>query len=296
MDLVGTFLRLAAAADKLAGGPAEIRPLELDRDWPAIEALLRREEWPFVRADLEVGHAQPKAVGHVARVDGRFAGFFTTHAFGDVGYLDMMIVDAAFRGRTVARPLYLQTLRALQDQGVRGMVVHTTNDSARLIRLLGFQPGIDFTLWTRDPRGSGDPGAVDHTTDREAILTADAAAFGMRREAWIDALLAQPEVRFVRRGAAQAVLRPRAVQAVCIDAVSGTSEGVQALVDGIVAACGDRELQCFARTGGALEERLRHHGFTVPDFFVPIGPLTEWRQGDTSDLGATEQLHSLMWL
>ncbi|MCA9572273.1 MAG: GNAT family N-acetyltransferase, partial [Myxococcales bacterium] len=145
MNLLTTFLTLAERARALVPDAVDVQPLDLDRDWPDIESLLRREEWPFVRADLELGDAQPGQTSFVARRDGRFAGFFTAHLFpgqdGPVGYLDMMVIHPDHRGQTVARPLYLRTLQALHLQGAVGLVVHTTNDSARLIRLLGFQPG-----------------------------------------------------------------------------------------------------------------------------------------------------------
>ena len=295
MKLVDLFLKLAAAADKLAQGPAKLRPLDLDADWPQIERLMTLEQWPFLRSDLAVGAAQPRGVSHVAEVNGAFAGFFTTHAFDRVGYLDMMIIDPAFRGQTVARPLYLQTLRTLQDQGIEGLVVHTTNDSARLVTLLGFQAGMDFTLLER-PAGTS-TGAPKTTSDRAALLTLDAQIFGAPRTPWLDALLDEPSVRFVTLEGASLCLRPRAGGALCLDAVnSPDDDALRALVDHVVQTCGDHTLQCFARTGSALHAHLQTHGFQVPAFFVPIGPLVEWRQGKTRDLGTSDRVQSLMWL
>ncbi|TVQ93725.1 MAG: GNAT family N-acetyltransferase [Deltaproteobacteria bacterium] len=295
MTLVDTFLTLAEAADRIAPGPCEVLPLDLDRDWPEIDRLLVHEEWPFVRADLEVGDAQPVSANLVARIAESFAGFFTTHAFHDVGYLDMMVVDPNHRGSTVARPLYLRALRSLQDQGVGGLVVHSTNDSARLIRLLGFTPGMDFTLRMREPAEGG--GEIRELRDREALIASDAEVFGARREAWIDALLATPGVRFVAVDGAHACLRPRRDGAMCIDGVCAEDPStVPHLVDAIVAAFGDRPLHCFGRTESALDLALRAHSFDVPAFFEPIGPLVEWRQGKTRDFGTSERVQSLMWL
>src|SRR5262245_20409235 len=105
--LSGTFL----------SGHPELLPVDLERDYPDIERLFLSDKWPFLRSDVELSHAQPKATGFVARKDGRFAGFFLTHAFDDVGYLDMMIVAPDFRGAGIARPLYFHTVKALRAKG-----------------------------------------------------------------------------------------------------------------------------------------------------------------------------------
>src|SRR6185503_5767233 len=187
----------------LSGRP-DLEPLDLERHFPEIERLFALGEWPFLRGDLELSHAQPWATGRVARKQGRFAGFFATHHFGDIGYLDMMIIAPEFRRAGMARPLYFGTVRALRAKGVRSLVVHTTNDSARLIRLLGFRPGLRFVLLRREGIGAARP--LSHgdgvvwpldRRDRVALVELDAQVFGRRREAWIDALLAQPAVRFV---------------------------------------------------------------------------------------------------
>ena len=142
---------LKRLAGELFSGSPDLQPMDLDRDWADVERLLIQEEWPFLRSDIEVSHRQPGATSIVARKDGAFAGFFITHAFGNTGYLDMMVIDSEFRKRSIARPLYFRTLKALKKKGIQSFVVHTTNDSSRLIRLLGFKPGGSYTLLTREP-------------------------------------------------------------------------------------------------------------------------------------------------
>src|SRR5262245_55854148 len=112
LDRLTRGLKYLAGGAFLSGHP-DLAEMDLDRDFPEIDRLFTQEEWPFLRADLEASHAQPGATATVARKDGAFAGFFATHAFGDIGYLDMMIIDARFRGRGVARPLYFHTVREL---------------------------------------------------------------------------------------------------------------------------------------------------------------------------------------
>ena len=286
-----------------SGHPA-IAPIDFERDWPDVEALLVREEWPFVREDLELSHAQPGGAAFVARKDGRFAGFFAAHAFGPIGYLDMMIIAPDFRRAGIGRPLYFATVNALKRAGARGFVVHTTNDSARLIRLLGFRPGRTFTLYRRDP--SEPTGAADSDVsclgrdDRDEIFGLDTFMFGRRRAAWIDGLLAQPAVQFFglrRDGRVKAMvcLRPRRGDALCLDLVHATTgDDLACLVQAVVGRHADHTLECFARTGGRLEQVLRGRGFAVPAFFEAIGPLIEWRKGDTGRR-AGASLETLSW-
>lgn len=130
-------------------GHLELEPLDLDRDWPEIERLMAEEEWPLLRADLELSHSQPHD-GLIAKKDGQIAGFFNTHRFGDVAYLDMLIVDKGFRKGSIARPLYFTLINQLREKGVTGFVAHATTDSGPLLRLLGYTPGISYTLLSRE--------------------------------------------------------------------------------------------------------------------------------------------------
>ena len=234
---------LKRLAGEFFSGRPELLPMDLDRDWPDVERLLVEEEWPFLRSDVEVSHRQPGATSIVARKDGRFAGFFITHAFGDVGYLDMMVIDRAFRKRGVARPLYFRTLKALKKEGCRSMVVHTTNDSSRLIRLLGFKPGGSYTLLTRDPASPGpSEGAVDllGPDDAGEIVALDAEVFGRARPEWVASLLHQSSTRFYGlrkdgRLAASACVRARRKDAVCLDmADARTFEDLRPVVDHVL--------------------------------------------------------------
>jgi len=283
-------------------GHPEIRPVEMTSDFPAIEELLQLEEWPLVREDLEVSHCQPGAVFNVAIKDGAFAGFFATHSFARVGYLDLMVIDPKFRRKGIARPLYFKTLRSLRASGAHGYVVHTTNDSARIIRLLGFKPGREFTLLVR-PAANFDAVALQELDcrDRDALVALDAEVFGLARPEWIDALIAQPRVRFVGLRAhgtlrASACLRPRRGAALCLDSVNSRDlADLVTFVQNIVRANGATRLECFARVGSPLHHQLLEQGFQVPEFFKAIGPLVEWRKGETDGLGASDRVQTLNW-
>lgn len=286
----------------LSGHP-ELLPLDLDRDWPDVEGLLVAEQWPFLRPDLEISHAQPGAVALVARKDGVFAGFYTAHRFANVGYLDMSIVAPAFRKAGILRPMHVRLTRQLAANGCTALAVHTTNDSAPLISILGFEPGQTFTLLARDPSAQAPVDAPERLGERdEAELTAlDAAVFGVARPAWVGGLLRQPSTTFYgrrRRGAlvASLCLRARRGGAVCLDAANATDPAdLEPLVQQVLAHHAGQRLECFARDGRPLESWLRGAGFAVPEFFTAIGPLIEWRQGSTGAVGDTPHVACLSW-
>ena len=294
------------------GCPKELQidPMELDRDYPEIDRLFAHEEWPFLRSDLELSHAQPKAAAFVARRNGVFAGFFAAHAFGPIGYWDMMIIDPAFRKQGVTRHLFFRTLDAMEANGIHAFVVHTTNDSAPLIKFLGFLAGQNFTLLRREPLLSGGaqtPARADDlpvpltSTHRASLMALDAEVFGMRRDAWFAALLAQPAVQCFgsfegNRLIASVCLRQRKHNALCLDtANASTSEALEPLIHQVLARYPDRRLECFARTGSPLHRLLEQSGFVVPEFFKAIGPLIEWRMGNTGAVGLSEQIQTLNW-
>jgi len=300
-DLLRRLSRRLSTGSRSAGHP-EIRAVEMISDLPAIQELIQSEEWPLVREDLEVSHCQPGAVLNVAIKDGVLAGFFAVHSFGRVGYLDLMIIHPRFRRKGIAGPLYVKTLRSHRASGVHGYVVHTTKDSARIIKRLGFESGSEFTLLVRPPTN------VDAVTlqeldypDRDALVALDAEVFGLARPEWLDALLAQPRVRFVGlRGhgtlRASVCLRPRRDGALGLDSVNSRDlADLVTLVENVVRANGTTRLECIARVDSLLHHQLLEQGFQVPEFFKAIGPLVEWRKGETDGLGASERVQTLNW-
>jgi hypothetical protein len=137
--------------------------------------------------------------------------------------------------------------------------------------------------------------------DRDALVALDAEVFGLARPEWIDALVAQPRVRFVGLRAhgtlrASACLRPRRGAALCLDSVNSRDlADLVTFVQNIVRANGATRLECFARVGSPLHHQLLEQGFQVPEFFKAIGPLVEWRKGETDGLGASDHVQTLNW-
>jgi hypothetical protein len=306
--------RLRTGLKKLSGtlsdgmlfsGRPELLPMDLDRDFKEIDHLLKQEEWPLLRSDLELSHDQPKATAYVARKEGDFAGFFMTHHFGEVGYLDLMIITKAFRRKAVARPLYFKTIRELKRKGIRSLVLHTTNDSARIIRLLGFKKGQTYTLLARDPQVITEDLSQDVTlldsNSRDSIIDLDARVFGTARPEWIDGILKRPVntlygIKHDDKLSATLCLRPRENDAYCLDlANSENQRDLQRLVDGVLAHHANHRLECIVKTDGALHRHLLSRGFFIPDFFKSIGPLTEWKKGKTGNIGTSDHMQCLSW-
>jgi GNAT superfamily N-acetyltransferase len=297
MSLVLKFMTKVEKFRALVPGAVEIVPLELDRDWPELEWLLRKEEWPFIRSDLELGEAQPGEASYIARKDGKLAAFFTTFMFGHIGYLDMFVIHPDFRGQGIARPLYFKAIEGLQTSGATGLVCHTTNDSARLVKILGFTPGRPFTLRVR-PAGPTPPGPALQKGDPARFKALDTEIFGIARPAWTGFLADDPRVDLVAYGSAIVAMRPRVDNGYSIDhLLVPDPDDLVPLVDGIIAKYGATSpLNVFAVTDGVFEKIIADRGFAVPEFFVPIGPLIEWREGDTEPVGRSELIHSLLWL
>lgn len=284
----------------------QVIPLEMDRDYLAIDQLFNSEEWPFIRADLEASHSQPRSTALVARSDQELLGFFATHHFDDIGYLDMMIVCPNARSSHVARKLYFETTRQMKKKGMKSWVGHSTNDSYRMFKFMRFQPGQSFTLLAREPLSTAaeTESLATHQLscgDLDALVALDQEVFGTSRIDWITTLLGQPTTRFFglrQEGELVASLctRTRKQNAICLDCINGQSmETLIPLLDRILSGMSSRRLECFARTDSALHHYLLQNGFTVPDFFAPIGPLVEWRKGPTGNVGLSSKVLSLAW-
>jgi hypothetical protein len=296
----------SAPTQTSANSPIVVADMDLDRDWNGIEQLLRIEQWPFVREDFEVSHEQPLSVAMVARRADEVLGFFSSHHFGAIGYLDMMIIDLSIRQTMVARKFWRRTLASMKTNGIGGLVAHSTKDSAPVFQAQKFSPGVDFTLLRREAMPGAEPDAdadllILDESDRQDLVMLDASVFGLRRDSWIEALYAKPAVQFVglrskNQLLASICLRPRHDKGVCLDSCNASRfEDLERLIHQVLYALPHQPIECFARTGSDLYELLIASGFTVPDFFQSIGPLVEWRRGQTEAAGLGSQIRSLSW-
>jgi len=284
-----------------------IEKLDLDRHWDGVNRLLELEEWPFIRADLEVSDEQARAIGLVAQIGGVIKGFFTIHHFGDIGYLDMVIIDPSERRNlTLANDLWGRAKAGMVEQGFNSKVAHCTRSTARFLRVLGYCAGLKFWLLRKDESQAQAPAdAVVRVLSPEhlpRLIELDEQVFGTSRHHWLTALSRQPSATFVGRLEgddllASACLRERRENSLCIDSCNGLDgEHVAALIDDILSSYPHKRLECFVRDGTDLHRALLAKGFYVPDFFTPIGPLVELRQGPNDDVGTGPHVRTLSWI
>jgi GNAT superfamily N-acetyltransferase len=157
---------------------------------PGAQALSAAAGWPHRAEDwaltLSVSH------GVVALHAGRVVGTALCSVFGPVAALNMIIVDAAMRGRGLGRTL----MAAIIDlAGAREMRLTATEAGLPLYRKLGFaevgqivqHQGVALAAVPERPVRSG--GA-----DIAALAQADTAASGMDRAALITRIAATGEV------------------------------------------------------------------------------------------------------
>lgn len=294
--------------DKLQAtdGAITIENLCLDHHWEDVKQLLETEEWPFIKEDLEVSHAQDKAFGLIAKRYGKISGFFTVHNFGDTAYLDMMIVEKAERNSVaMAAELWRHASAEAMNRGFTTKVAHCTNDSAPLLRLFGFKKTMNFTLLRREAT-TGQKNQTEITYLDSSALTdlvdLDEEVFSARRESWISNLLEQKTTRFVgtykdNRLMASICLRTRRDNSLCIDSANSLDfRFLTNLLESVISNFSHKRLECFVKTDGVLHEYLLANGFTVPDFFKPIGPLDELRHGDENQIGTGQHVHTLSWI
>ncbi len=297
----------------LSRSQTEIIPFDFSRDFAAVEKLVLQEEWPFLRSDFELSHAQPGGCSNVAYQDGKLAGFFTTHSFGKIGYLDMMIVAPEFRRLGVARPLYMKTMKHLAKNGMISYVVHTTNDSARIMSIVGFKKtNTSFTLLRREPHDQEIQNLCPVSQTNVYQLDADSAQelielderiFGITRQHWIRTILSQPETlvygfrRENGRLSAALWLRPRRENAMCLDGcIYSSLEELGSLIRHVTTLHFNKRLECFASTYSYVHGLLEGLGFEQPNFFRAIGPLVEWHKGKVGNVGTAVNVQCLMWL
>lgn len=282
-----------------------IEPMDLHRHWRGIERLLEIEEWPFVLADFEVSEAQERAIAMVARTGDEVVAFFTVHHFGDIAYLDMVVVHPDRRKDVLmAGELWRQVRLRMKHNGFTSFVAHCTRSSASIVRILQYRAGISFSLLRKDAEPDHVARAIaplDESALAE-LIALDAEVFGIRRENWIGTLMRQPSTRFFGRYedgrlVASACLRERRDNSLCIDACNALRfEPLERLLDDVIAAHPHKRLECFVRHGADLKPYLEANGFKVPAFFAEIGPLVEYRLGPEQEVGLGPALRTLSWI
>lgn len=280
--------------------------LDLDKHWESINELMNKEEWPYIRADLEVSHQQPEALGVVTLKEGMVVGFMTMHGFSNIGYLDMIIVDKDHRKYfTFSALKWAEILRNLWENKFEGQVAHCTNDSQHIAAGLGFKPGLEYGLLRKDSinrdLATNKLNLLNHSHLNQ-IADLDQQVFGIYRPEWIASLLSQPTSYFVGgyeagKLVATVCIRKRKDNIVCLDSCNSlSSRALFSLLAEVLENITDSHLECFVKLDSELFSFLESNDFYTPDFFKEIGPLVEMRKGETGNVGLSEHMCSLSWI
>lgn len=172
-----------------AAGPVDLPPGVILRemtvdDIPAGLALCRASRWNQVARDWEQFLRLEPARCRVAVRDGRVIGTVATLRFGGhFGWVAMVLVEPAERGRGVGRALLLHGLSTLDGLVAR---LDATHAGERLYRKLGFVEEYRLTRFEREPAPMATPdssGRVHAVSagDWPSLLSLDAQVSGADR-------------------------------------------------------------------------------------------------------------------
>ncbi|WP_339109555.1 GNAT family N-acetyltransferase [Thioclava sp. GXIMD4216] len=162
-------------------------------------AMSQAVAWPHRREDWALVLGVSEAV--VALQGDKVVGTAILSLLGDVGTMNMIIVDAAMRGRGLGRAL-MQTL--LDRAGSMELRLVATADGLPLYRKLGFQAVGEVAQYQGVAQAQAPEQPVREATpeDLAVLLAADRAATGMERSRVLHEIAAQGEVIATQGGVA----------------------------------------------------------------------------------------------
>jgi hypothetical protein len=283
-----------------------VRDLSLEKDWPSMQALLKGEDWPFVKSDFLLYAAQDKFVGVGVYLEDQLVAFFNIHDFGSLAYLCMIIVHPDHRSKNIALMMWGAINKKMVEHGFTGFVAHCTKTSLpAALRYGAVKADKSFGLLVRHASASSPPPATPEGLQEHelaSLIDMDAKYFGLRRASWLMALYRQDSSEFVvlRQGAAIvafAILRDRADSAKVIDVLCYSEpQQLERLMGKVFSQFSHRALHCFVAAGSLLEKFLIQNGFYEPGFYQSIGPMMEVRFAAAVDLPIGRDIQTLQWL
>ncbi len=189
-----------------------IRPMT-PADIPAAMRLKDAEGWNQTERDwLTVLQLEPQGCSVRERA-GEVVGTVTTVTYGDrLGWIGMMLVDAAHRRRGIGTALMEAALGYLDGRGVREVKLDATEMGHPVYERLGFVEECAVERWvgTISEQAAAEPVAAEKwTSDWDRAL--DAQAFGLDRHRVIATLRANSPAESFCRNDAQAMVRPGAL-------------------------------------------------------------------------------------
>ena len=148
--------------------PATIRPMRPEDADPAAEVMIGGG-WGDRRKFLAFAVRHHACRPFVAEVEGRIAGTGVATVNGRVGWVGMIFVDEALRGRGLGTTLTAAVMDALEAAGCRSMVLLASPLGRPVYDRLGFSAEMDYRLLVAPAGGrDDDPTGVETETDRSA--------------------------------------------------------------------------------------------------------------------------------
>lgn len=191
-----------------------VRPMTADDAEPASDVLVGGG-WGDRRAFFRFAIEHPGLSPLVAEADGRIAGTGIATVNGSVGWVGMIFVDEALRGRGIGTALTAAVIDRLQAAGCTSLVLLASALGRPIYERLGFVAEMDYRLLVAAGQGGARPSttwAAEAESDRAparlrpfapadlpAILALDAAATGEDRGHLLSAI-AHPATTVVAVG------------------------------------------------------------------------------------------------
>ena len=165
-----------------------LRERDIDR---AIE-LTDLEHWGYTPADFRRLLALAPRGCFAAERKGRVVGVLSTTAYGPVAYLGAVIVEPAFRGRSVGEAMMREALEHLDASGVETVVLNAYLNVIPFYEKLGFRREYRNFRWEGARDGGPAPGIRPvRRADLNRVASFDAGYFGADRRRLLDRLASE---------------------------------------------------------------------------------------------------------
>ena len=181
--------------------PIAIRPM-LPADLELGMRLKADAGWNQVEADWRRSLDLAPEGCFVALADGQPAGTTTTCAFGPVGWLAMVLVDAQYRGQGIGRALLEHALEHLDNRGIASVRLDATPLGRPLYEKLGFVAEYELARFAGQPSAvAGSSPHVEPATveDVDPIVALDRRSTGTDRARLVQYMLAEERSLAARR-------------------------------------------------------------------------------------------------
>jgi GNAT superfamily N-acetyltransferase len=135
---------------------------------PAVAAI-RAGGWGERDASLGFALRQPQCYPFVADDDGEIVGTSIATHNGPVGWVGLVFVAPAHRGRGLGAELTSAALRRFEDLGCHTVALAATSLGRPVYERLGFRPDGDYVMFGGSPRMKGESGMLSDAAQAEPV-------------------------------------------------------------------------------------------------------------------------------